>query len=120
MLYPHITNAQVDVANAMWSLLRFNAGVPAWIRAMLPYSVTPWYEFLVDREWRAPVRTAVDDLNRAITNGVPRNAKVKVVPAPGLTQADFQYTIAGGCPHPSPSGHDKLYRALAAAYATIP
>jgi hypothetical protein len=118
MLYYDITPANIDIANAAWTFLRAFLGPN--IASYLPPQVGPVMEPLVDPMFVGTVRRMIDDINFAIWWGAPADPKLMVAFPPPFTSADIQFTAAGGSPHPSAAGQDKLAATLASVFNSIP
>ncbi|WP_157545482.1 hypothetical protein [Hamadaea tsunoensis] len=118
MLYYDINPANIDIGNFGWYYVR--AYSPGWVVGLMPPTVTPTLQPLVDPAWVGAVRTVTTDLNNAILAGIPANPKVLAQTPPLFAAADIQTTALGGCPHPSASGHDKLAARLDAAFKALP
>jgi hypothetical protein len=118
MLYYDITAANIDIANAAWTFLRGYLGPN--ISSYLPPQVSPLLEPLVDPMFVGTVRAMINDINWAIWWGVPADPKLMVAWPPPFTPADIQVTAAGGSPHPSASGQNKLASTLAGVFASMP
>lgn len=118
MLYYDITPAQLDVGNFGWTLMR---GIsPAWALSYIPPTTTAWLWPLLDPLWVPAVKTLISDINFAIWSGLPYDDRAMVAFPPTFTAADMQVTAAGGSPHPSPAGQDKLAATLASVFNQIP
>lgn len=118
MLYYDINPASIDLANLGWRYLRTNA--PDWVAGLIPPVVNPNRQPLIDPLWVGAVRTLINDLNKAITAGIPINGKVRAAVAPIMLGADIQDTAVGGAPHPSAAGQTKLATTLDGTFKAIP
>jgi len=117
MGYYDLTPAKINVGNfAETYRLKLSEKVQGWLPGKIPsYEV----ELVSDDDWKKTAKKWIGELNAAVKDNLPANAKVKFQAAPELDADKIQKTMVGGCPHPNKPGHAELAKTLDTAFKAI-